>query len=81
MRYVTTFLIEQTDLRIWWQEVAQGGASDIFVSDSNIPNENKHPKRFISMKNAAKSYSPVKNSQESNFSMAIIFPLHPIGVT
>ena len=47
MRYVTTFLIEQTDLRIWWQEVAQGGASDIFVSDGNIPNENKHPKRFI----------------------------------
>ena len=48
MRYVTTFLIEQTDLRIWWQEVAHGGASDILVSDGNIPNENKHPKRFIS---------------------------------
>ena len=81
MRYVTTFLIEQTDLRIWWQELAHGGASDILVSHGNIPNENKHPKRFISMQNAANSYSPVKNSQKSNFSMAIIFPLHPIGVT
>ena len=81
MRYVTTFLIEQTDLRIWWQEVAQGGGSDIFVSDGNIPNENKHPKRFNSMKNAAKSYSPVKGCQKSNFSVPIIFPLHPIGVT
>ena len=81
MRFVATFLIKQADPRIWWQEVAESGASDMVVSDCNIPNENKHPKRFISMKNAAKSYSPVKNSQKSNFSVPIIFPAHPIGLT
>ena len=81
MRYVATFLIGQADPRIWWQEVAHSGASDMVVSDSNIPNENKHPIRFISMIIAAKSYSPVKNSQKSNFSVPIIFPAHPIGIT
>lgn len=81
MRYVATFLIEQADPRIWWQEVAESGASDMVVSDGNIPNENKHPERFISMIIAAKSYSPVKNSQKSNFSAPIIFPAHPIGLT
>ena len=78
MRFVATFLIGQADHRFWWQEVAQSGASDMLVPDSNIPNENKHPKRFISMIIAAKSYSPVKNSQKSNFSASIIFPAHPI---
>ncbi|MBP3253848.1 MAG: hypothetical protein J6M30_05020 [Bacteroidales bacterium] len=81
MRYVATFLIGQADPRFWWQEVAQSGASDMLVSDGNIPNENKHPERFISMIIAAKSYSPVKNSQKSNFSVPIIFPAHPIGLT
>ena len=81
MRYATTFFIGQTTPRIWWQEVAQRGASGILVSDGNIPNENKHPERFNSMKNAAKSYSSVKGCQKSNFSEPIIFPLHPIGVT
>lgn len=73
MRYATTFFIGQTTLRIWWQEVAQRGASGILVSDGNIPNENKHPKRFKSMENAAKSYSPVKGCQKSNFSVPFFF--------
>ena len=81
MRYVATFLIGQADPRFWWQEVAQSGAFDMVVSDSNIPNENKHPKQFISMIIAAKSYSPVKNRQKSNFSVPIVFPAHPIGLT
>ena len=81
MRYVATFFIGQADPRIWWHEVAESGASDMVVSDGNIPNENKHPKQFISMNIAAKSYSPVKNSQKSNFSASIIFPAHPIGLT
>ena len=59
-------------------KMTEGGASDMVVSDGNIPNENKHPKQFISMNIAAKSYSPVKNSQKSNFSASIIFPAHPI---
>lgn len=49
MRYVATFLIEQSVPRICWQEVAEKSASVTCVSDGNIPNENKHPKRFISM--------------------------------
>lgn len=81
MRYVATFLIGQADPRIWWQEVAQSEASDMVISDGNIPNENKHPKWFISMIIAAKSYSPVKNRQKSNFSVPIIFPACPIGLT
>ena len=81
MRYVATFLIGQADPRFWWQEVAQCGNFGILISDGNIPNENKHPKRFISMIIAAKSYSPVKNRQKSNFSVPIIFPAHPIGLT
>jgi hypothetical protein len=81
MRYATTFFIVQTTPRIWWQEVAQRGASGVLVSDGNIPNKNKHPERFYSMKIAAKSYSSVKGCQKSNFSVPIIFPLHPIGVT
>ena len=81
MRFVATFLIGKAAPRIWWQEVAQRGASDMLVSDGNIPNENKHPKQFISMIIAAKSYSPVKNRQKSNFSVPIVFPAHPIGLT
>ena len=81
MRYVTTFLIEQADPRFWWQEVAHWDNFGILISDGNIPNENKHPKSFISMIIAAKSYSPVKNSQKSNFSVPIIFPAHLIGLT
>ena len=81
MRFVTTIFIGQTIPRIWWQEVAQGAASYPLVSDGNIPNENKHPKRFNSMINAAKSYSQVKGCQKSNFSVQIIFSLHTIGVT
>lgn len=72
MRFVTTFIIGQTDLRIWRQEVAQWDNFDILISDGKIPNENKHPKRFISMIIVTKSYSPVKNSQISNFSVPII---------
>lgn len=81
MRFVTTIFIGQFIPRIWWQKVAQCVASDTLVSDGIIPNENKHPKRFNSMKNAAKSYSPVKGCQKSNISLPIIFLLHPIGVT
>ena len=81
MRFVATFLIGQADPRFCWQEVAERMASDMVVSDGNIPNENKHPKQFISMIIAAKSYSPVKNLQKSNFSVPIIFPAHPIGLT
>ena len=81
MRFSMIIFFTDATCRIWWQEVAQRGASGILVSDGNIPNENKHPKRFNSMKNAAKSYSPVKGCQKSNFSVPIIFPLHPIGVT
>lgn len=81
MRFVTTIFIGQIIPRFWWQEVAKGVASNNLVSDGNIPNENKHPKRFNSMKNAAKSYSPVKWCQKSNISLLIIFLLHPIGVT
>ena len=81
MRFVATFLIGKAAPRFWWQEVAESGASDMLVSDGNIPNENKHPKQFISMIIAAKSYSPVKNRQKSNFSVPIVFPAHPIGLT
>ena len=81
MRYATTFFIGQTTPRIWWQEVAKGAASYHLVSDGNIPNENKHPKRFNSMIIVAKSYSQVKGCQKSNFSIPIIFLLRTIGVT
>ncbi|MBQ4525397.1 MAG: hypothetical protein IJA00_04905 [Bacteroidaceae bacterium] len=81
MRFIATFLIEQSVPRIWWQEVAEKSASVTYVSDGNIPNENKHPKRFISMIIAAKSYSSVKNRQKSNFSVPNIFPAHPIELT
>ena len=81
MRFSMIIFFADETRRICLLEVVQKGASDTIVSDCNIPNENKHPKRFISMIIAAKSYSPVKNSQKSNFSVPIIFPAHPIGLT
>ena len=47
MRYVTTFLIEQTDLRIWWQEVAQGGASDILFPIVTSPTKTSIPNGLL----------------------------------
>lgn len=80
MRYVATFLIKQANPRIWWQEVAQIDASGIFVSDCNIPNENKHPNSVKSMLFTEISYSYVSNCQKSNLSALIIFPPHLIGL-
>lgn len=71
MRFVTTIFIGQTNPRIWWQEVAEDVASYSLVSDGNIPNENKYPKRVNSMKNATKSYSEVKSSKKSIISSSV----------
>lgn len=79
MRFSMIIFFADATCRFWHQEVAQRGTSNIFVSDCNIPNENKHPKRFKSMKNAEKSYSEVNSSKISYISFCVFllpFSLH-----
>lgn len=79
MRFSMIIFFADATCRFWHQEVAQRGASNTFVSDCNIPNENKHPKRFKSMENAEKSYSEVNSSKISYISFCVFllpFSLH-----
>ena len=79
MRFSMIFIFTDATCRFWHQEVAQMRASNTFVSDCNIPNQNNHPKRFKSMENAAKSYSEVNSSKISIISFSVFllpFSLH-----
>ena len=71
MRFSMIIFLADATCRILHLEVAQRGASDTLVSDGNIPNENKHPKRFKSMENAAKTYSEVNISKIPTVSFLI----------
>ena len=71
MRFSMIIFFADETRRICHLEVARKGASDTLVSDCNIPNENKHPKRFNSMENAAKSYSKVNSSKIATVSCLI----------
>ena len=81
MRFSMIIFFADETRRICLLEVVQKGASDTIVSDCNIPNENKHPKRFNSMENAAKSYSEVKSSKNSIISSGVILLPFSIHVT
>ncbi len=81
MRFSMIIFFADETRRIWLLEVAQWDASDTLVSDCNIPNENKHPKRFNSMENAAKSYSEVKSSKISIISSGVFLLPFSIHVT
>ena len=79
MRFSMIIFFTDATCRFWHQEVAQMGASNTFVSDCNIPNQNNHPKRFKSMENAAKSYSEVNSSKILIISFSVFllpFSLH-----
>lgn len=76
MRFSMIIFFTDTTRRFRHLEVGQMSASNTFVSDCNIPNQNKHPKRFKSMENAEKSYSEVNSSKISYISFSIfLLPL------
>ena len=81
MRFSMIIFFADTICRFWLLEVAQRGASNTFVSDCNIPNENKHPKRFKSMENAEKSYSEVNSSKIPTVSFLIFLLTYSLHVT
>lgn len=81
MRFSMIIFFADTICRFWLLEVAQRGASNTFVSDCNIPNENKHPKRFKSMENAEKSYSEVNSSKISIISLCVFLLTFSLHVT
>ena len=71
MRFSMIIFFTDATCRFWHQEVAQMGASNTFVSDCKIPNQNKHPKRVKSMENAAKSYSSVNYPEKTDICRAV----------
>ena len=81
MRFSMIIFFAEATYRFWYQEVVKRGASNTFVSDCNIHNENKHPKRFKSMRISEISYSKVKSFKIPSVSSLVFLPPTSLPVT
>ena len=81
MRLSMIIFFSEAIRRICLLKVAKRSVSGILVSDCNIPNENKHPKRFKSMGISEISYSKVKSFKIQSVSSLVFLPPISLPVT